>query len=389
MSTHEASPAIPTSPVPVRPKPLQALVGLLVLLGVMGVVAKGAVGWARNFGILPYTGPIISEATIRDPAWDPLTPFFGLTPTAEPHRGPERYVECGFRVRVFSGSGAEAKHLAMYENHEASEAREKRVVPGPSGIPVPLRFRDDEAIALLRGSGEERVHVVVDELRGAEVVKEGLISTPQPIDWHAWDREHNRRNLPPLAVTLSALLAFGKEAGMVESWEETESEYWRYWHIAPSFRQKQEDSKRIANRPYIGVTCDATGAVRDVGLVCDFHGDADYLTELLKLPESERSLRHAAHARQVLADLPAIVHRFLLVAAPEQADEVARTIVTLAAQTPAQFVTGVNATGHWSATLAAGQQQRVTVAVAAGLGVIVGVDSRVGETTGLAGSLEQ
>lgn len=387
MPTPNSSPVGHAPSAPVRAKPIQALVGLLVLLGVMGVVVKGAVGWARDFGILPYTGPIISEATIDDVSWSPTKTLFGLEPTAEPHRGPERYVECGFRVRVLSGSGAGARVLALYENHEASGTREKRVVPGASVVGVPLRSRDDEAIQLLRGSEEETVHIVVDELRGAEVVKEDLISAPLPIDWHAWDREHNRRNLPPLAVTRGALLAFGKEAGMVEKLEETESEYWRYWRIAPSFRQK--DSKKVANCPYIGVTCDPTGAVRDVGLVFDIHGGADYLTELIKLPESERSLRHAAHARQVLADLPEIVHRFLLVAAPEQANEVARTIVTLAAETPAQLVSGVKATGHWTATLATGQQQRVTVAVAAGVGVFVSVDSRVSEPTELTESLEQ
>lgn len=145
MSTHDASPANPIATASVRPKPVQAFVGLVVLFAVVGVVAKGAVGWARDFGILPYTGPIIEAASLRAEAWDPSARALNIEATATPHRGPERYAACGFRVRVLSSADAGASVLAVYENCAPIDGPgdDKRVLAGANGIPVPTssRFR--------------------------------------------------------------------------------------------------------------------------------------------------------------------------------------------------------------------------------------------------------
>lgn len=198
MSTHDASPDNPTSTSSVRRKPVQAIVGLIVLFGVVGVVGKGAVGWARNLGILPYTGPIIEDASVDAETWDPSAPGLNIEATATPHRGPERYAACGFRVRVLSSADAGASVLAVYENCAPIDGPDddKRVLAGENGIPVPLLSVNEIAIAQLpRGA---TVLLLVDELRGKdkEVVRENLASVSLPMRWSGWDLEHGQPRSP-------------------------------------------------------------------------------------------------------------------------------------------------------------------------------------------------
>lgn len=185
------------------------------------------------------------------------------------------------------------------------------------------------------------------------------------------------RDLPALPVSRADLLAFGRQEGMVESWDEggrLESAEWRSWSIAPSSKQKGQGSPRFAKGTHVTVACDATGAVKSASLSVDLPGDSDYLTELLKLPEADRDARHAARVGQILAELPTIVRRFLLVAAPEQADATVQKASELATQNPAQLAKGIKNTTIWIGTLTQGEDRQVEFMLIAGGGLCVIVD---------------
>ncbi len=183
------------------------------------------------------------------------------------------------------------------------------------------------------------------------------------------------RDLPSLSVTREALVAFGRQEGMAESWDEgeqMESAEWRCWTIAQTSSVK--GPRRSAKGSYVSVQCDASGAVKWASLKFDSATEVEYMLELVKLPEAERDMKHASHVRQALTDLPAIVHRFLLVAAPEQAVAAVEYASKLATQTPEQFRSGIKkGTQIWSSVLAEEPQRQVTVTMIPGIPLMVSV----------------